>query len=400
MGQREPIDIEVPMLDLAAQRDSIRDELDLAVQRVLSSQRFILGPEVEAFEEALASYCGSRHAVGCGSGSDALLLALMAHGIGPGDEVLCPAYSFFATAGSVARLGATPVFVDIESHSYNMCPSDLRRAARSCSRLRAIVPVHLFGQTADLEAITALAEELGVALIEDAAQAIGACDFEGRRAGTRGALGCFSLYPTKNLGAAGDAGALLCDDDELAQRLRELRSHGEAERYLHDEVGINSRLDALQAAILRAKLPHLDAWTRARRENAGHYDDAFLDAGATRSDAPLLADRASGSLPLQVPWRAASPASHVFHQYVVRVPAEHRDLLREHLLKSGVATGVYYPLGLHQQRSFARENEVPRSLPATEAAARETLALPVFPELGRERREHVIDALLEYFAAV
>jgi dTDP-4-amino-4,6-dideoxygalactose transaminase len=262
----------VPVLDLRAQYASIRDEVRAAVDRVFESQVFVLGPEVEAFEREIAAYCEARFAVGCGSGSDALLLALQAIGVGPGDDVICPAFTFFATASSVARLGARPVFADIDPATFCLAPEATRAAAKRCARLRAIVTVDLYGRSADLAALGAIARELGVPLVEDAAQAIGARDASGRRAGGAALVACFSFYPSKNLGGAGEGGLLTTDDEALAQRLARLRVHGSSRRYVHEELGMNARLDALQAAVLRVKLRHLDAWNAARRRHAAAYD--------------------------------------------------------------------------------------------------------------------------------
>ena len=368
--------LEVPLLDLVAQRGSIRAELDAALAGVVDSQHFVLGPEVAALEEEIARYVGARCAVGCASGTDALLLAVMAADVGPGDEVIVPAYSFFATAGSVARVGARPVFADIDPDTFNIDPVSARKAAEHCTRLRAIIPVHLFGQMADLDALGALAEQHGVPLIEDAAQALGALDARGQRAGAVGAIGCFSFYPTKNLGAFGDAGMITTSDEAHAERIASLRVHGESSRYIHREVGLNSHLDAIQAAVLRVKLRHLDAWNDARRANAACYDQALADAPGLRTPRP-----------------APDPARHVYHHYVVRVPAERRDTMRDALAERGVATGVYYPLGLHQQDCFTDAHRP--DLPETEAAARESLALPVYAELREQQRAHVITAVLD-----
>ncbi len=382
----------VPLLDLKAQYASIRQPVRDAIERVLESQAFVLGPEVEGLEKELADYCESAHAVGCASGSDALLLALMAYGVGPGDEVICPAYTFFATAGSIARLGAVPVFADIDPATYNLDVGAVRAAAARCRRLRAIMPVHLFGQAADLDALLQLAAERGVPVLEDAAQAIGARDAAGRRAGSRGAAGCFSFFPSKNLGGYGDGGLLTTADPELADRLRMLRMHGSRDRYEHPLLGMNSRLDALQAAVLRVKLRHLDSWSDARREHAAYYDRSFAERGARPSSDPLDA----GGPPLRTPRPPAEPARHVYNQYVIRVPAKRRDPLQKHLASRGIATAIYYPLGLHLQECFANLGWRPDSLPETERASRETLALPVYPELTREQLDHVVASVMAF----
>jgi dTDP-4-amino-4,6-dideoxygalactose transaminase len=386
--------VRVPSLDLRAQYASIREEVRAAVDRVFESQVFVLGPEVEALERELAAYCEARFAIGCGSGSDALLLALQAAGVGAGDEVICPSFTFFATAGSATRLGARPVFADIDPASYTLDPDAARRAAARCRRLRAIVPVDLYGRPADLAALGALADELGVALVEDAAQAIGARDASGRRVGGAARIACFSFYPSKNLGGAGEGGLVTTDDEALAARVVRLRVHGSSRRYVHEEIGMNARLDAIQAAVLRVKLRHLDAWGEARRRHAAAYDADFASAGARPVPLPLEA----GGLALRTPAPLAAPALHAQHQYVVRVPAERRDALRAHLTVRGVDSDVYYPVGLHQQRCFDGIAErVP--LPETERAAREVLALPIHPELSDAQRRHVVASVVEFLKA-
>jgi dTDP-4-amino-4,6-dideoxygalactose transaminase len=384
----------VPALDLRAQYATIRDEVRAAVDRVFENQAFILGEEVEALERELAAFCEARFAITCGSGSDALLLALMALDVGPGDEVICPAFTFFATAGAVSRLGARPVFVDIDPATYNIDPAAVRVAAARCTRLRAILPVHLYGAAADMDALIAIAHESGAALVEDAAQAIGARDASGRRIGGRSGVACFSFYPTKNLGGAGEGGFLSTDDADLAERLRRLRVHGSSRRYVHEELGMNSRLDALQAVVLRVKLRRLDAWNEARHRHAVAYDQAFARGGAQPNTVPLD----EGGLPLRTPTSVAPPAVHVHHQYVIRVAAALRDPLREHLAARGIGSDVYYPLGLHQQQCFAALGHREGDLPETERAAREVVALPIYPELETAQREHVVASVLDFLA--
>ncbi|MCL4683339.1 DegT/DnrJ/EryC1/StrS family aminotransferase [Myxococcota bacterium] len=384
--------LRVPLLDLPAQYATLREELRAAVEDIFERQAFVLGEPVAAFEREMATFCEARRAVACASGSDALLLSLHALGVGPADEVLCPSFTFFATAGAVARLGARPVFVDIDPASYCLDPAAARAAAARCKRLRAIVAVHLYGRPADNDALLALASEYGVPLVEDAAQAIGARDASGRRIGGRGQAVCFSFYPTKNLGGAGDGGLITTDDEALAERLASLRVHGSPRRYQHDEVGMNSRLDALQAAVLRIKLRHLEAWNAARGAHVRGYDAAFSAAGARPSSTPLRA----GGFPVRTPAPCAPPAESAHHLYTIRVPAERRDGLRAHLTARGIGHDVYYPLGLHQQPCFAALP--PASLPETEAAAREVLALPLYPELRDEQREHVVASVLEGLA--
>ncbi len=384
--------VDVPFLDLKAQYVPIKAEIAGAIDRVLQSQQFILGEEVKAFEDEIAAYCGTRHAVGCASGSDAILLSLMALGVGPGDEVICPAYTFFATAGSIARLGAVPVFADIDPVTYNVDPQEVRAVAGRCRTLKAIMPVHLYGQAADLEALLGIGRELNVPIVEDAAQAIGGRDAGGVGVGSRGTLGCFSFFPTKNLGGYGDGGLVTTNDRLLAERIASLRVHGETSRYHHQLVGLNSHLDALQAAVLRVKLGHLEGWHEARIRNADLYDEVFRAAGAATSASPL----ATGGLPLRTPSRPKPPARHIYNQYVIRVGAQIRDELREHLGKKGVATAIYYPLPLHRQVCFADLGIGEGELPHSEAAARETLALPIYPELAPEQLRHVADTVVEF----
>jgi dTDP-4-amino-4,6-dideoxygalactose transaminase len=369
--------MQVPLLDLKQQHDALREELRAAMDRILDSQQFVLGEEVRLFEDEVARYCGTRHAIGCASGSDALLLALMALDIGAGDEVITTPFSFFATASAITRTGARPVFVDIEPRTYNLDPSLVEAAITP--RTRAIMPVHLYGQCAGMDALLEVAARSRLPVIEDAAQAIGAED-DARRAGSIGRVGCFSFYPTKNLGGAGDGGMLTTDDDALAARLRRLRVHGGATEYLHQEIGINSRLDALQAAILRVKLPHLDAWSQARRERAETYS--------------LLLTNASLAFDVQVPF-IRNNVRHIFHQYVVRVP-KHRDALIEHLRAHGVGAKIYYPVPLHLQECFGHLGYAAGALPAAERAARETLALPLYPELRLEQQQYVVDVFSRF----
>jgi dTDP-4-amino-4,6-dideoxygalactose transaminase len=378
---REPI--EVPLLDLQAQYATIRADVEAALARVLSSQRFVHGPEVEALEAEIAAETGASHAVACASGSDAVLLPLMALGVGPDDEVVLPAYTFFATASAVHRLGARPVFADIDPSTYNIDPGCLERRAGDCGQLRALLPVHLFGQTSDLDAVETIARRHGVPYIEDAAQALGARDSRGRPVGCAGLASCFSFYPTKNLGGWGEGGIVTTSDAGLADELRLLRDHGMRPRYYHEKVGINSRLDALQAAVLRAKLPHLARWNAARRANADHYDALFEEARDL----------------LVVPARPKRPEQHVFHQYVIRVPAHCRDPLRQHLSKQRIASEVYYPVPLHLQACFSGLGYREGDLPHSEDAARQTLALPIHPELTRPQREHVAASVIEFLAA-
>jgi len=399
MGRSMP----VPLLDLRAQYAPLREEIRAAFDRVADSQVLLGGPELDAFEAEAAAYCRSAHAVGCSSGTDALVMALMALDVGPGDDVLLPSYTFFATAGSVARLGARPVFVDIDPVSFNVDLPAL--CAAVTPRAKAIIPVHLYGQCADMPAILSLAEERHLAVVEDAAQAIGA-ECGGLRAGGMGNVGCFSFYPTKNLGAFGDAGLLTTQDAALAERLRMIRNHGSRRRYYHEILGGNFRLDALQAAILRIKLRRLDAWTEARRRNAARYNRLFSEAGVVcnaaagiprdfESSASLILPHESPSTGKSAPRLDGDPFPghrHVYNQYVVRVGR--RDAVIAALQAAQIGHEIYYPVPLHRQECFAALNYPEGSLPAGEAAARTTLALPVYPELTAAQQEEVVAAVL------
>jgi dTDP-4-amino-4,6-dideoxygalactose transaminase len=372
----------VPLLDLRAQFATIREPIYEAMQRVVESQHFILGPEVEALEREGAEYCGARRAVGCSSGTDALLLALMALDVRSGDEVITSSYTFFATAGVIARLGARPVFVDIDPESYNI--DAVAIAAKITPKTKAIIPVHLYGRTADMELILALAERHGVAVIEDACQAIGA-EYRGRRAGTLGHVAAFSFFPTKNLGGFGDGGMITTNDEKIAEKIRILRVHGMEPKYYHRWVGIMGRLDALQAAVLRVKLPYLDSWTAGRQANARCYASLFEARGLTDW--------------VKAP-REPSGMRHVFNQYVIRVPASHRDPLRKHLQARGVGTEIYYPVPLHLQECFAELGHRAGDFPHAERAAAETIALPVFPEMTPSQQLHVVNSIADYVESV
>ena len=370
----------VPLLDLRAQYAPLREETLAAVERVFESQGFILGAEVEALEAEVAEYSQTRFAVGCASGSDALLLALMALDVKAGDEVVTTPYSFFATASSITRLGAVPRFVDIDPRTYNLDPSKVEDAITP--KTRAVMPVHLYGQCAEMNALAEICGARNLTLVEDAAQAIGAEDGD-RRAGSLSAVGCFSFYPTKNLGGAGDGGMLTTNDDALARRLKILRVHGGETKYHHREVGLNSRLDALQAAVLRVKLPHLDAWSDARAAHAETYRRLFTDAG--------LAEE------IELPY-VRENVRHIYNQFVVRVRGEgRRDALIEHLRRAQVGTEVYYPVPLHLQECFRYLGYKEGDFPEAERAARETLALPVYPELTADQQQYVVDSVVSFF---
>jgi dTDP-4-amino-4,6-dideoxygalactose transaminase len=364
----------VPLLDLKAQYATIKPAVEAAIAEVLESQHFILGPKVEQCEKAIAQYSGCAHAVGVSSGSDALLACLMAENIGPGDEVITTPYTFFATAGAIARVGATPVFVDIDPATYNLDASRIEN--KVTGRTKAIIPVHLYGQMADMDAVMRVSMKHGLVVIEDAAQAIGA-ERDGRRAGSIGQYGCFSFFPSKNLGAAGDGGMIVTSDAARAERLKTLRAHGSKPKYHHKIIGGNFRLDAIQAAVVSAKLPHLDDWTAARQRNAKRYDSLFA-ASKTRIGLPTVV-----------------PGRHIFNQYVIRVP--HRDQLQAALQKRGIGTEVYYPVPMHLQECFAYLGQGAGAFPESERAANETLAIPVHPELTEEQARYVVDCIHEFY---
>ena len=405
----------VPLLDLSEQYRTLAEPIREVIDDVLTSQRFILGPKGEAFEKALGGYCKARHAIGVSSGTDAFLAILMALGIGPGDAVVTTPYTFFATGGCIARVGAKPLFVDIDPATYNLSATALERFLENeCEiigedvvfsrgehgklsasptdgrrlRVRAIVPVHLFGLCCEMDAIHEISERYQLDIIEDAAQAIGAeYPFAGNtaRAGTMAKAGFFSFYPSKNLGAAGDAGMIVCRDNQLAQELRSFRDHGMEPRYCHSVVGGNFRLDEIQAAILAVKLPHLESWSAARRAAADFYGSEFARLGLTEKIV----------LPAE-PYRDRGLTNHhIYHQYVIRTPM--RDALRQHLAKREIDTAIYYPLGLHEQKCFAYLGYKKGDFPETERAARETLALPIYPEISHEAQRYVIEAIAEFF---
>ncbi len=371
--------MKVPLLDLQAQYRAIKSEIDPVVAEVFDSQYFILGPRVVEFEKAVAAYCGCAHACGVSSGTDALLMALMAEGIGAGDEVITSPYTFFATAGSIARTGARPVFVDVDPATCNIDPALI--AAKITPRTKAIMPVHLYGQSADMDPIVKLAKKHGLVIIEDACQAIGT-EYNGRRVGSIGDYGCFSFFPSKNLGGAGDGGLVTTNDSRRAAKLNSLRNHGMEPKYYHKMIGGNFRLDALQAAVLNVKLKHLESWTAARRANAKRYDVLLENSG--------LLKKGIVSLPAVVRER------HIFNQYVIR--ADRRDDLIAHLKKHDIGCEVYYPVPLHLQECFAHFGHKAGDFPVSEKAALETLALPVYPELTDEQARFVVDTVASFYA--
>jgi dTDP-4-amino-4,6-dideoxygalactose transaminase len=376
----------VPLLDLSRQYRKLRDEVLAAVERVCSSQHFILGSEVEALEQELAAFTGSKFAVGCASGTDALWLALLAVGVQPGDAVVTTSFSFFASASAVVRAGARPLLVDVDPLTLNIDPANVEAVLRTGNRqkVRALLPVHLYGQCADMDSLQPIAEEFQIPIVEDAAQAIGA-DWRQHRAGTLGAAAAFSFYPTKNLSAYGDAGLVTTSTPEFAEHMKQLRNHGSPRRYLHEEVGWNSRLDAIQAAILKVKLPHVEHWNSQRCERAATYDRLFADAGLSGEN----------SCPVRLPMRLPQ-AHHVFHQYVIR--AERRDDLRQFLTERKIGTEIYYPLPLHLQPCFAYLGYSTGDLPESERAAREVLALPIFPELTEDEQRWVVESIAVFYS--
>lgn len=379
LNQGMPRNLPVPMmpfLDLKAQFATIQDELVPAILRVLESQHFILGAEVETFEKEIAIAACCKYAIGCASGSDALILALLALEIGRGDEVITTPFTFVASAGAIARVGAKPVFVDIDSETYNIDPLAIRKAITP--RTKAIMPVHLYGLTAEMNEIESIASDHRIPVVEDAAQAIGA-RYEGRAAGSMGLLGCFSFFPSKNLGAAGDGGMITTNDAALTDRLRVLRVHGARKKYEYEMLGINSRLDALQAAILRVKLRHLDRWASARRRNADRYRELFhefrLNSMVTSPIAPPR-------------------LTHVYNQFTIRI--KERNALREHLQSRGVPTEVYYPKPLHLQKAFAYLGHRQGDFPVSEAASSEVISLPIYPELNEQQQRDIVAAIADF----
>jgi len=378
----------VPLLDLRRQYEGIREEVLAAIARVCDSQVFILGPEVEALEREIAAQTGAAAAVGCASGTEALWLALVAAGVKPGDAVITTAFSFFASASSIVRAGATPIFIDVDAAALNLDPDRVEHRLRSLRNkaVRAILPVHLYGQCADMDAFARHAQEFDVAIVEDAAQAIGA-EWAGRPAGSLGVTAAFSFYPTKNLSAYGDAGIVTTTRPEMADHMRRLRNHGSPRRYYHEEFGWNGRLDAIQAAVLRVKLAHLAEWNQKRREHAATYDRLFAESGLTSGP---------GYIPVRLLMRSPQ-AKHVFHQYVIR--AQRRDQLRQFLADRKIGTEIYYPLPLHLQPVFSYLGLKTGDLPVAEQAAQEVLALPMFPELTEAEIRLVVDSISDFYSS-
>jgi dTDP-4-amino-4,6-dideoxygalactose transaminase len=377
-----PSAVPVPLLDLRKQYAAIREEVKRTADELFESQMFILGPRVEAFEKAIAAYVGTKHAIGMSSGTDAQLAAMMALRIGPGDDVVTSPYTFFSTAGAVARLGARPVFCDIDPVTFNVDPAKLEKAITP--KTKAIQPVHLYGQCADMAPILDVARKKGIPVIEDACQSLGAA-YEGKKAGAMAEFGCFSFFPSKNLGGFGDGGMVTTNDEAAAQGLRAMRMHGETSRYHHRFVGGNFRLDAFQAAILHVKLPHLDGWAEGRRKNAKEIEALYLESGG------LPYEKGGLSFP-----REAAGCHHVYNQFVVRVGKGRRDALKERLSERQIGNAIYYPVPLHLQECFAYLGGKAGDFPESEKAAGETLALPVFPELSAEQKRFLAFALAEF----
>jgi dTDP-4-amino-4,6-dideoxygalactose transaminase len=387
--------VQVPLLDLKPQYQALKGEILAAIEKVCASQHFILGPAVKELEASTAAYSQCRYGIGVSSGTDALLVALMALDIGPGDEVITTPYTFFATGGTIARTGARPAFCDIDPVTFNLSPAAvLAFIEQRCERrdgglinratggkVKALMPVHLYGQVADMGPFMQMARRFGLRVIEDAAQAIGAADAQGQRAGSFGDIGCLSFFPTKNLGAFGDAGLCVANDQAIAERLDILRVHGGKPKYYHAFIGGNFRIDELQAAVLNVKLPHLDAWTAARQRNAQFYDAAFARADLGKA--------------VETP-RVTPGARHIYNQYVIR--ARDRDRLRQHLMASGVGTEIYYPLPLHMQQCFAYLKHTVGDFPNAERAAQETVALPIYPELSEEQLQYVVATIAEFYS--
>ena len=385
--------MKVPLLDLKAQYASIKREIDNALIRAAESQHFILGPEVERLEKSLAGLLGCKYAVGVSSGTDALLIALMALDIKPGDEVIVPTFSFFATAGVVARLNAIPVFADIDPVTFNVDPNDLER--RISLKTKVIIPVHLYGQSADMDPIMEIAAKHSLKVVEDAAQAIGAQYRDGCRVGTIGDIGCFSFFPSKNLGGFGDGGLVVTNNDDLAERLRILRVHGGKPKHYHKVIGGNFRLDAIQAAVLNVKLRYLDAWSEKRRENAALYSELFIQSGLAEKEGVTAFDSQNVVLlPEAVYKNARYRDYHIYNQYVIRV--QKRDEIKEYLTNSGIGTEIYYPVPFHRQECFAYLNCSDSDYPHSNFASEHSLALPIYPELSAEQITYVVECVSDF----
>ena len=376
--------MEVSLLNLKRQYQSIKEGIDEAIKRVVESQYFIMGEEVKKFENEIADYCGVKYAIGVASGTDALLLSLRAAGVGDGenDKVITTPFTFFATVGAIVNAGGTPVFVDIDPETYNLDPEELKRLLTSDSRLstqiKALIPIHLYGQVADMDPIMEISERYGITVIEDAAQAIGA-EYKHRKAGTIGDFGIFSFFPSKNLGGYGDGGMVITNDDELAEKVKNLRAHGSTKSYYHEMVGYNSRLDALQAAVFSVKLTYLDEWSASRAENARYYTEALSNIDAI------------------IPPTVSDYCNHIYHQYTIRTTDGRRDELQRHLKEQGIGTKVYYPLPLHLQGCFKDLGYKEGDFPVSEEASRQVLSLPIYPELKQEEMDYVVKQIRDFF---
>lgn len=386
--------MKVPLLDLKPQYLSLKKELDDAILRVAESQYFILGPEVEKMEKEFCDYLGCKHAIGVSSGTDALLLALMAIDIQPGDEVIVPTYSFFATAGVVSRLNAIPVLTDIDPVNFNIDPDDIKK--KITSKTKAIIPVHLYGQSSDMESIMKIAKEKNIFVIEDAAQAIGTQYKDGKCVGTIGDIGCFSFFPSKNLGGYGDGGLVTTNNDDLAYMLRIKRVHGGEQKYYHKVIGGNFRIDALQAAVLRVKLPHLDKWSEKRRDNADFYNELFMKAGVSEGAGKIKFDDKNKVLLPKAVYRDSKGLKnyHIYNQYIIRT--QNRDELKKFLTENEIGNEIYYPVPFHLQDCFTNLNHGKGDFPESEKASETSLAIPIYPELSKEQQEFVVQKIKEF----
>ncbi len=383
----------VPLLDLKPQYLSLKNELDEAIIKVAESQYFILGPEVDSMEKVFCEYLNCKHALGVSSGTDALLIALMAIGIKPGDEVIVPTFSFFATAGVVSRLNATPVFVDINPVTFNIDPKEFEK--NITAKTKAVIPVHLYGQSCEMDEIIKIAKENGLKVIEDGAQAIGVQYKDGRHVGTIGDIGCFSFFPSKNLGGYGDGGLVISNDDKLAERLRILRVHGGESKYYHKTIGGNFRLDAIQAAVLKVKLPYLDNWSKQRRENAETYNKLFMSSGLAEGTGKTNFDKRNSVLLPKAIYKSNEIKNyHIYNQYIIRV--EKRDELRQYLAKNEISTEIYYPVPFHMQECFANLGYKRGDFPLSEMSAETSIALPIYPELSKEQIEFVVRTIKDF----
>jgi dTDP-4-amino-4,6-dideoxygalactose transaminase len=385
--------MKVPLLDLKAQYKTIKQEIDESLIRVAESQYFILGPEVARLEKSMCDYLGCKYAIGVSSGTDALLIALMAVDIKPGDEVIVPTYSFFATAGVVARLNAIPVFTDVDPVTFNILPSDIEK--KITTKTKAIIPVHLYGQSAEMDEIIKIAEKYNLYVIEDGAQAIGVQYKDGRKVGTIGTIGCFSFFPSKNLGGFGDGGLVVTNDDTHGERLKIMRVHGGKPKYYHKVIGGNFRIDEIQSAVLNVKLPHLESWSAKRRENAELYTNLFIEVGLSESEGKLVFDEKNQVLLPKAVYKSSGHTNyHIYNQYVIRV--ERRDALRKFLTEREIGTEIYYPVPFHRQECFTYLNSVDADYPFSNCAAKDTVALPIYPELTKEQIKFVVDSIKEF----